>query len=140
MARTAAAKKKRAPPLVDVILDTSIVIDLLRNHPPAINWLATNHLNLGITSISWVEIIEGASNKREQNQVVKLLKSFALVDTEQVDIDWGITQLLKNYLSHNIDSGDWIITGVSLCLNIPLYTINLRHFSLLIGRQAQKPY
>jgi predicted nucleic acid-binding protein len=35
---------------------------------------------------------------------------------------------------------DCLIASVSLCLQLPLYTRNLRHFTPLLGTLAVKPY
>jgi predicted nucleic acid-binding protein len=49
--------------MVAGLLDTSVVVDLLRQHPPAEQWLQQQG-QLGVTRIVWLEIIEGAKTSR----------------------------------------------------------------------------
>ena len=74
--------------MVDALLDTAIVVDVLRGHPPATVWLATQS-QLGVTPIVWLEIIEGAPNQRAQRIALRLLQSFERVEVTPLDIDWA---------------------------------------------------
>jgi hypothetical protein len=46
------------------LLDTSILVDVLRRHPPADPWLAMQG-QLGVAAVVWLEIIEGAPDRLE---------------------------------------------------------------------------
>lgn len=48
--------------MVAGLLDTAIVVDLLRAYQPAQQWLAQQE-QLGVTPVAWLEIIEGARDK-----------------------------------------------------------------------------
>lgn len=61
--------------MIDALLDTAILVDFLRGYPSAITWLASQR-NLGVTSMVWLEIIEGAPDRRAQQAALRLLKSF----------------------------------------------------------------
>jgi len=43
-------------------------------------------------------------------------------------------------LSHGIGAFDCLIAAPSFRLQIPLYTLNLRHFASLLGSRVQRPY
>jgi predicted nucleic acid-binding protein len=58
--------------MVSGLLDTSIVVDILRGYAPARSWLAPLS-DLGITSVVWLEVLEGADNRQEEQRAVKLL-------------------------------------------------------------------
>ncbi len=49
-------------------------------------------------------------------------------------------QLFIYKLSQNVGQSDCLVASVSHRLQVPLYTHNLRHFELLLGPLAQKPY
>jgi predicted nucleic acid-binding protein len=85
--------------VVDALLDTAVVVDMLRGHPPATAWLATQR-QLGVTTIVWLEIIEGTPNRRAQRIALRLLQGFERVDVTSPDIDWAIRQLVHFNLSH----------------------------------------
>ena len=61
--RDAPQTARRTAMTVDVMLDTNIIIDLLNAHPPATQWVHSRQLRLGITAITWMEVIYGAQNK-----------------------------------------------------------------------------
>lgn len=124
--------------MVTALLDTSIVVDLMRKFPPADAWLKEQS-GLGITRMVWLEIVEGALNRVEQQHAIRLLRDFELVEITNADAEWATIQLIAFRLSHDIDAIDCLIAATSHRLNIPLMTHNLKHFTPLLGGLAQKP-
>lgn len=125
--------------MVSALLDTSIVVDLLRGYPPALMWNRTQR-DLGVSRAAWMEILDGVENKPKQHIAVGLLNVYQLVELNTDDLVWASQQLLLYRLSHGIDSFDCMIASVHHRLQIPLYTRNLKHFTPLIGMLAQSPY
>jgi len=125
--------------MVTAIIDTSIVIDLLRLHQPALGWISTQ-TDLGITPIVWLEVLQGVTNKNAQQKAFKLLESFDKIEPAIKDFSWAIEAVTKYHLSHNIDAFDALIAASSYRMQIPLYTRNLKHFSPMLGNLAQQPY
>lgn len=125
--------------MVDALLDSSIVVDVLRGYDPAVDWLATQS-DLGVTRIIWLELIEGAQNKSAQTQATQFLSRFEIVKLVDADMAWAMKQLMQYKLSHNVDSFDCLIASVNARLNLTLFTRNLKHFIPLIGDLARSPY
>jgi len=125
--------------VVSGLLDSSVLIDVLRGHTPAEEWLKKQD-QLGTTHIVWLELIEGAQNKRAQEQALKLLRHFEVVDLTTTDMAWAVKQLSVYGLSHGIGAFDCLIASVHPRLNVPLYTRNLKHFTPIIGKLAVNPY
>jgi hypothetical protein len=48
--------------MIDAVLDTTVILHLFRKYQPAIYWFY-NPQRYGVTSITWVEVMEGVSNK-----------------------------------------------------------------------------
>lgn len=126
--------------MVSGLLDTSILVDNLRSFPPAVNWLANNQTQLGLTRIVRLEVIEGARDKQGQRRAVKLLNDFEQIELTTSDLVWATDQLVRFRLSHNVSSFDCLIASASHRLQLPLYTMNVKHFAPLLGGLAQKPY
>lgn len=122
------------------LLDTSIIVDLIRGYPDASSWLQSVNDDLGVTGYVWLEIIEGAPNKRKLKSSMAILSDFELVETNHDDIKWAIQFLPTVNLSHNVDAMDCLIAATAYRLQVPLYTRNLKHFKPLIGKLAQTPY
>lgn len=123
--------------MVTYLIDTDIVIDLLRMYPPAHAWFAQEK-GLGVASVVWIEVLQGASNKHSQQRAL-LLNALYRIEITTADIDWAITALFSFTLSHGIQGFDALIAAVSHRLDLPLYTRNLKHFYPLIGNLAQAP-
>jgi len=65
--------------MVAALVDSTIVVDLLRRFPLAEAWYARQQ-NLGLTYAVWLEVLEGAQNKPKQTSahrtsLSKLLRS-----------------------------------------------------------------
>ncbi|MBC7293592.1 MAG: PIN domain-containing protein, partial [Thermoleophilia bacterium] len=63
-----------------VILDTDVMIDLLRGHPPAVAWLES----LGDTEVCLpgfvaMELIQGCRNRQEQRKLKKQISRYAVL-------------------------------------------------------------
>jgi len=125
--------------VVTGLLDSVVVVDLLRSHPPAATWLA-GQPSLGVSPVVWLEIIDGAANSQAQERAVKLLRRFELVGMASEDFDWAIRQALKLRLSHNVGPMDCLIASTAHRLGLPLYSRNLKHFVPILGDLAQAPY
>lgn len=125
--------------MVAGLLDTSVIIDLLRDYTPARDWLSGQG-KLGITPIVWLEIIQGADDKAAMQSAIRLLKAFEPVEMLPSDHHWAIEQAIRYTLSHNVGVFDCLIAAASYRLQVPLYSGNIKHFSPLLGNLVQKPY
>lgn len=47
--------------MITGLLDTNILVDILRGYPPAISWLSGQSA-LAITPIIWLEILDGVTD------------------------------------------------------------------------------
>jgi predicted nucleic acid-binding protein len=126
---------------MDGLVDASVVVDMLRGHPPAVNWGQTNRqLTLGITPIAWLETVAGAKSLPKQRQTVRFLSIFSIVYLTEIDFDWAMQQFTKHRLSHGVDVLDALIAAPAHRLTLPLCTTNLKHFTPLLGTLAVRPY
>jgi predicted nucleic acid-binding protein len=67
--------------MVAGLLDTDILIDMLRLHLPAKQWISTQP-DLGVASIVWLELLQGAINKEAQKRALELLDDFEKLDLQ----------------------------------------------------------
>jgi predicted nucleic acid-binding protein len=124
---------------VSGLLDTAIVIDLLRGYPPAISWLE-GQSQLSLSPVVWLEVLDGAANRTDQARAVRLLGHFERIEVLPADFDWAIRQALALRLSHQVDMMDCLIAASAHRLDLPVFTRNLKHFQPLIGPLAKSPY
>ena len=127
--------------MVDALLDTSIVVDLIRGFLPALQWSAgVRTIRAAITPIIWMETLQGAQNRQQRDQIMRFLRHFPIEHPTPDDNRWAMRQLARFHLSHNISFPDIMIASVAVRLNVPLYTLNIRHYEPLPNMQAVKPY
>jgi len=121
------------------VIDTNILIDFMRGFTPAQKWL-TGQTELGVSGIVQMELIAGAPNLVKQKDALTLLKDFTLIEMANQDIIWAIRQLTQFRLSHNIGILDCLIAAPVYRLQIPFYTLNIKHFTPLLGQLVIRPY
>ena len=65
----------------DGLLETNILIDIMRGYNPAVSWIKKNpRLSFVIPSPVRMEMVLGTNSKREQEQVLKFLKLYPVVN------------------------------------------------------------
>ena len=127
--------------VTDAILDTSVLIDLLRGFQPALDWFVSlGRQRTAITPVVWMETVQGASNREKRAQTIRFLRQFRIEHPTEDDNRWAMRQIARFHLSHSIQLQDAMIASVAARLAVPLFTTNLKHFHPLPGIDAKKPY
>lgn len=126
--------------MVIAILETTIIIDFVRNYPPAVVWLKMQTDAFGITPLIWIEAISGGNNKVERLRVAKLLKQYEMLYLSHADMDWAMERQMQLQLTYGFGNIDCLIASTSARLQLPMYTRNLKHFKPILGNLAQSPY
>lgn len=122
------------------IADTNILIELYRRDPAAQAWFSTQS-QIGVTSISWLEFIEGARGKAGQVYCLKTLEQFSLEYVTASDQQWLMQQLRQYRLSNGVSFKDCMIASVAYRLQIPIYTKNVKDFLPILGKSLViRPY
>jgi predicted nucleic acid-binding protein len=122
------------------IVDTTVIIHYFRKLPAARAWIDTQPAPLSITTITWLEVIQGAPGKIGQAHCKALLSQFELTYLVRADQDWAMEQMERYRLSHGVGINDCLIASVAYRLQVPLYTHNLKDMTPMIGELAVKPY
>jgi predicted nucleic acid-binding protein len=68
------------------------------------------------------------------------LKRLQTVYLTEEDQQWAQAKHRQYKLSHNVGLADCLIASVSQRLELPLYTLNLKHMRPVLGDLAVKPY
>ncbi len=124
---------------MDAVVDTTVVIHLLRRYRPALAWFNNNQV-YGVTSTTWLEVMEGTTGKAHQVQAKGILAQFEMLYLTAADQQWAMEQLERFQFSHHIGMNDCLIASVAYRLRIPLYTHNIKDMAPLLGELAVKPY
>jgi predicted nucleic acid-binding protein len=124
---------------MEAVVDTTVVIHLLRRYKPALAWF-NNNQTYGVTSTTWMEVMQGTTSKANQTQARGILDQFEMLYLLAADQQWAMDQLAAFQFSHHIGMSDCQIAAVAHRLNLPLYTHNLKDMTPLVGTLAVKPY
>lgn len=122
------------------IVDTTVVVHLFRQYAPALAWYGSLAQSLGITPITWLEVMYGAGSKTHQSTGKTLLSRFDMLYLTSADQNWAMEQMERFRLSHGITINDCLIASAAYRLGLPLFTHNLKDMTPLIGKLAVKPY
>lgn len=117
------------------IIDSSILIDCLRGRAAAIAFLTgQTHIGRARTHLLVAaELLAGARDRNELNQIDSFLRSFELAVPNESD---GLTalDLYRQFrLSHGVDWPDCQIAATALRLGVEVFTQNVKHFAAFLG-------
>src|SRR6476619_6387982 len=95
------------------IADTTVVIHLYRRYAPALTWYASLTEPLGITPVTWIEVMYGAGSKAKQVMCKAILSQFDLIYLTSIDQNWAMQQMEDYRLSHGVTTDDCLIAAVA---------------------------
>jgi predicted nucleic acid-binding protein len=124
-----------------MLLDTDVMIDVLRGHPPAVAWLAgLGTTPVGLPGLVAMELLQGCQNLSDQQRLEKQLLQFALHWPTSADCQRAYLDFAAHRLSHNLGLLDSLIGHTAVGLNDRLATFNLKHYGVIASLQAFQPY
>lgn len=123
---------------MSVLLDTSIVIDLLRGALPALDYARNLAETPTCSEITRVEVVRGLRSG-ERRATERLLGAVRWVPVDEA-IARRAGEVGRRYRrSHRgLATADLIIAATALELDLALATLNVRHFPMLPG--LARPY
>lgn len=125
-----------------ILLDTDIMIDLLRQYPPAVQWFDQIDEDEEVLLPGYVvmELLQGCRNRRELEQVQHTISPCGIVWPSSEDCDQALEVFSKYHLSHNAGLLDVLIGQTALAIRTPLYTFNQKHYRFLRRLNTIQPY
>ncbi|MCK4664213.1 MAG: type II toxin-antitoxin system VapC family toxin [Bacteroidales bacterium] len=122
-----------------VLCDTDVIIEFYRNKPDIITKLKKiGQQNIAVSTITAGELIYGALNKKELNQIKKDLESLTVLDINKKTCDIFLNIMVKYVLSHKLALPDGFIAATALSKNIELFTLNIKDYSFIDGLKIYK--
>lgn len=113
-----------------LLLDTDVIVDVLRRHEPAVralSMLLESH-QLHICILTEMEIVSGCRNKQEASQAAQLMERFELIVPDATTMRTALDLLREYRFTFGISIPDAIIAATALGLDCPLVTRNLKHY------------
>ncbi len=121
-----------------MLLDSCIVIDLLRGREPALAWVETLETTPSLCVVTATEIIAGHRTTAERRLIDRLLSTYTVLDIG-LDVASLAGDHLRRYApSHGIDPIDALIAATAQVHGLALTTLNIKHFPMFAG--LKRPY
>jgi predicted nucleic acid-binding protein len=124
-----------------ILLDTDIMIDVLRKYPPALAWLASlGTTELMLPGIVMMELVQGCRNKAEQDQLLRDIGGFRTAWPSPSACNNALQDFVSFRLSHNLGLLDALIAHTAIELGAPLHTFNQKHYAAITALTTVQPY
>lgn len=124
------------------LIDSSVFIDHARGFPLARLYLSQLDVETSMATHPAVvaEVLAGTRNLSEQREIDRLFSHFHIVAVIDADLIHSLDLLRQHRLSHGVGWIDCLIAATCLRLDIPIVTLNLKHFSAITGLGTISPY
>lgn len=117
-----------------VLCDTDVIIEFYRNNPLIISELKKlGQQNIAVSTVTAGELIYGALNKKELNQIKKDLYNLKVLDIDKKTCDLFLDIMGKYVLSHRLALPDGLIAASALVNDMELYTLNIKDYRFING-------
>jgi predicted nucleic acid-binding protein len=117
-----------------MLVDTDVLIWHLRGYAQATRRL--DQLDrLTLSSVSYLEVLQGLRDKSELAAIKKMLQHRAavLLPVSEPITQRAIELMEALTLSHGLQMGDALIAATALEHGLPVLTANVKHFSVIEG-------
>ena len=112
------------------LLDTSILVPILRKNEAALAWFESNTDEPRMSVVSLTELYLGVRRQREERDLVEIER---LVRPLPVDRDIAVRagQFVRHYgPSHSVEIPDALIAATAEHHGLRLATLNIKHFPM----------
>jgi predicted nucleic acid-binding protein len=122
------------------VLDTDILIDVQRGHPPAPAWFGQLTELPSVPGYVVMELVQDARNSREVEDALKLVAPLPIVWPSSIDCSRALEEFSSYHLSHGLGLIDALIAACVVGLSATLCTFNDRHYRVVPGLSTVGPY
>ena len=122
------------------LLDSDVLIDVLRGYPPALEWFASLEEIPAIPGFVVRELIQDATSKERVNRALRLVEPMPVVWPRPADCQWALTVFRTFHLSHGLGLLDSLIAACTIGHQASLLTFNSKHFRALPELDIEAPY
>ncbi|MCP4749445.1 MAG: type II toxin-antitoxin system VapC family toxin, partial [Proteobacteria bacterium] len=98
-----------------IVLDTDVVIDLLRKYIPAVDWLdSLENERIALPGFVAMQLIQGCRNRKEIDKLEEYLHTFRLVWPFPETCDQALSTFSQFHLSHGLGLLDALIGQIAV--------------------------
>lgn len=122
------------------ILDTDILVDVQRGHPPAVAWFASLAELPAVPGIVVMELIQDAKSSHQLERALKLVEKLPMVWPSETDCKRALADFTTYHLSNSLGLLDSLIAACAVGRSARLCTFNTKHYRIVKGLQTEQPY
>lgn len=124
-----------------ILIDTDVMIDLLREYPPSVAWLdSLGGEEIILPGFVVMELIQGCRNKAEQEKVERELGAYSVAWPLPEMCDEALSVFARCHFSYGLGILDALIGQMAVILNLTLYTFNQKHYTAIPKLKTVQPY
>lgn len=121
-----------------MIIDTDVIIDYLRGQKDAVDFLEEHVEDTHLSAMSVAELYQGVREGKERRQLDAMLEAFTLLPIDS-EIATAAGLLRRDYRNKfGCGLADCIIAASALHHELPLVTLNEKHFGMI--KDVMIPY
>jgi len=122
------------------LVDTDILIDVQRGHPPALAWFGGLTELPGVPGFVAMELVQDARNKGEVRKALQMVAPLEIVWPTEADCSRALADFSIYHLSHGLGLLDSLIAACAVGRTATLYTFNSKHYAAVPGLIVGQPY
>lgn len=123
-----------------LLLDSDILIDILRGHGPATQWFAGLSNLPAVPGFVVMELIQDADNKDRVEKARKLVAPLEVAWPGGADCENALSCFSQYHLSHGLGLLDALIGSTAVGRAATLCTFNSKHYRVVPGIDLLQPY
>lgn len=124
-----------------IIIDSDIIIDILRQYTPAIEWLTSlGDEEIALPGFVVMELVQGCMNKADLRKLEMFIADFEVFWPAPETCDKALEIFTRFSLSHNLGLLDALIGQAAVALNSPIHTFNRKHYAVIPDLVTIQPY
>jgi len=117
------------------LLDTNVLIEILKNNQQSIQQVFSLKHPLMISSITAMELIYGARNKQEVFRLEEFISKFEVIHLDAQTSELAYQLITEYAKSHNLDIPDALIAATAINNRMQFMTYNIKDFRFIPAMQ-----
>jgi predicted nucleic acid-binding protein len=122
------------------VVDTDVLIDVQRGHPPALAWFSGLTALPAVPGYVVMELIQDARHGQEVRRAMKLVAPLPVIWASEADCSRALSDFAACHLSHGLGPLDALIAACAVGQSATLYRFNDRDYRAVPGLVTARPY
>ena len=122
------------------LVDTDVLVDILRGHPSGIAWFASLDALPAVPGLVVMELLAGCSDEREARRVDTLVGPLPLIWPTEADCLRALATFRARRLSHGLGLLGALVAACAVGADATLYSFNAKHYAAVADLAIEQPY